>query len=87
MEQEKQLKSVIELQVSVKARQKCQGELVEVFQANAKATKVAGSKQSKLFKDEIELKIESTRMEDGNLLPGVSAKGSTKLFKTDCENA
>lgn len=82
-EQEKTVKSTLEVEVKIKTLNKKSGELIDTFEANAKAIKSASSKNGALMKDNMEVRIDSFKADECYTFPSITARAGAKLTKAD----
>lgn len=79
--------STLEVEVSIKALDKKSGRLIDVFETNAKAIKSNTPENSVIIKDNMEIKIDGFRTDEGFTFPNVLARSVIKLTKADLGKA
>ncbi|MBI2722636.1 MAG: hypothetical protein HYX39_10720 [Bacteroidetes bacterium] len=83
LEQEKTVKSTLEVEVKIRTLDKKSGELIDTFEASAKAIKSASAKDSIILKDNMEVRIDSFKVDECFTTPNVTARAGSKLTKAD----
>ena len=79
--------STLEVEVRIKALDRKSGKVIEVFDANAKAIKSNTPDGNILIKDNMEIKIDGFKNDDGFEFPNVFARAGSKLTKADSGKA
>jgi hypothetical protein len=79
--------ATLEVEVKIKAFDKKSSRMVEVFDAKAKAIKTNKPENTVIIKDNMEIKIDGFRTEEGFAFPNVLAKCGSKLTKADAGKA
>lgn len=80
---ENKIDSTLEVEVKIKTLDKKSGRLVETFEANAKAIKSNLPDDNILIKENIEIKIDGFRTDEGFTYPNIQARAGSKLTKAD----
>ena len=79
--------ATLEVEVKIKAFDKKSSRMVEVFDAKAKAIKTNKPENTIIIKDNMEIKIDGFRTDEGFTFPNVLAKCGSKLTKADAGKA
>ena len=79
--------ATLEVEVKIKAFDKKSSRMVEVFDAKAKAIKTNKPENTVIIKDNMEIKIDGFRTDEGFTYPNIQARAGSKLTKADSGKA